>query len=128
MQRQFTVFGPQEALSDFAELAESSQMRVQRTELVPLSGTIINSIETLMVALKDHGPPAVAALALAQVIVSFLRGRADRRVTLTKNEKEGIVSIDAKGYSPEQLKEMVENCREIIVFSPPKKQKAKSDQ
>lgn len=127
MERQFTVFGPKEALSDFAELAESLQMTTQRAELVALSAGPTNAIETLFVALKEHGSAAVAAFTLAQVIVAFLRGRAERRVTITKNEKDSIISIDAKGYSTEQIEQILENCRDIIVFAPPKKPKAKAD-
>lgn len=125
MERQFTVFGPDEALSDFAELAETSHMTAQRTELMALSAGPTNAIETLWVALKDHGSSMAAAIAMAQVIVAFLRGRADRRVTITKNEKEGMVSIDAKGYSPDQIAELLQNCRDVIVYAPPKKDKTK---
>ena len=121
------VFGPKEALSDFAELAESLEMTTRRADLFAFSAGPTNKLEALFVALKEHSSVAVAALMMARVIVTFLRGLAERRVTITKNEKDRIISVDAKGYSPEQLVQILENCRDIIVFVPPKKPKAKAD-
>lgn len=126
MERQFIVFGPDEALSDFAEVAEAAQMTANRKELVPLRGTITAAIEPLIVALKEGGPLVASTLAMAKVIVTFLKGRAERQVTITKNEKDRIISLDAKGYSPEQLTEILKECRDVIVFAPPK-QKAQSN-
>jgi len=120
-ERHFHIVGPDEAMTSFAELAEASGMTSKRSRLIALSVGPTNSLETLFLALKEGGPYVGAAFVLSRVMIAWLQARADRQITITRNEKDRIATISAKGYSPEELQTILEDCRDIIVYQPPTK-------
>jgi len=55
-------------------------------------------------------------IALASVIKSFLAVKSSRRITITKLEHDKIGALDARGYTENELAELLPKCRELIAY------------
>lgn len=123
MNDQFVVFGPQDALGAFEEESLAAGFQVSRSQQTNFSLGPQNLVECLHLAFSKEG--AAVFIALATIINGVLAAKSSRRITITKWEHDKIGSFDARGYSKEELIEMLPKCRELIIFeSKPKKPKA----
>jgi hypothetical protein len=119
MHDEFLVFGPQEALGSFEREALAAGFQVSRSQRHDFSVGPQNLSECLHLVFSKEG--AAIIIALASAIKAFLAAKSSRRVTITKLERDKIGSIDARGFSKEELIEMLPKCRELIVYEPKSK-------
>jgi hypothetical protein len=110
---QFLIFGSSEALTQFSSAATDGGFQVERRDITALSADQV-ALECLRIVFSPSG--AVVFGALAAVIRAYLQFKASRRVTVTKFEGDKLVSIDARGLSEDQLKELLPHARELHVY------------
>jgi hypothetical protein len=122
MDRQLIVLGPRDALDSFEQVASEASFDVSRSQLHPLAAGPVNAAEFLQLAFSKEG--AAMFIALAAVIRAYLSSKSSRRITITKMESDRIGALDARGFSKEELAEILPKCRELIVYEDkPKKAK-----
>lgn len=122
MDREFLVFGPDTARAEFEGIAIDIGFSVRSNSMVALSAGPVNAVECLQLAFSKEG--AAIFIALASVIRAYLSAKSSRRITITKLDHNKIGAIDARGYSKEELAELLPRCRELIVYdNKPKKPK-----
>jgi hypothetical protein len=119
MERIFILFGPQHALDDFESVAAESGFTGERRALATNSAEFTNATPFLQLAFSKEG--AAIFIALATVIRGYLSMKASRRITITRMKNGKIDALDARGYSKEELTELLPQCREIIIYDDKKK-------
>lgn len=100
-----------------AGLAEALGMDTMRERMVCLSADGPPAMEVLSLALKQGGPAVAAAgaaaWALASVIGAWLKARGEREVTITRVSGEESVTVQAKGYDPKAVSQLLEEAMEV---------------
>ena len=116
----FIVRGPRSARDTFSEIAKREGFGNEETPLLAL-GIPQNTAHELLLILKEGGGYAGGAYLLSKVIIAWIKGRSERKVTLTLLEDNRIKALDAQNYSPKELEEIVKNCREVLLYEPREK-------
>lgn len=114
MERHFTVFGPKQARDEFEKIASDAGIKVQRREIYQFSAGPQNISEILQLVFSKEG--AAMFVALAAVIKAFLASKSSRRITITKIQDDKVVALDARGYTQEELANLLPSCRELIAY------------
>lgn len=117
MSGHFTVYGDPDDLSEMAGLAEALGMEAVRERQACYSAEGPPALEVLSLALKQGGPAlaaaGAAAWALSSVIGAWLKARAERQVTITRASGEESVTVQAKGYDPEAVSQLLKEAQEV---------------
>ncbi len=114
MERHFLVFGSKHELDAFEQVASGAGLTVKQQEIHQFSVGVKNVTEILQLVFSKEG--VAMFLALASVIKAYLALKSSRRITITKLQDDKIVALDARGYTKEELTELLPSCRELIVF------------
>ena len=112
--RTFVVMGPDTALAEFEQFAKDGGFAISRMKLMTLSVQPTDASECLQLAFSTQGATIFGAL--AGVISAYLARMASRRITITLFASGKIKSIDARGYSKQELSKILPECREILVY------------
>ncbi len=114
MERHFLVFGPKHELDAFEHEASGVGWTVKHQEIHQFSAGVKNVAEVLQLAFSKEG--AAMFLGFASLIKAFLALKSSRRITITKIEEDKVVSLDARGYTKEELATLLPSCRELILY------------
>lgn len=121
-------YGPQYCFDSFTDLAVAEGLDVRLHQPSLLSREPTNCIDSLLVSLNENGPGVASGVGVAyvtaRVIIAWLHAQAERRVIVTKEINGETVNIDLKGYSPDDIKAILRDCRNLTIYQPPKKQQS----
>jgi len=112
--RIFSVMGPTTSLTEFEQFAKDGGFTISRMRLMTLSAEPTMASECLQLAFSTQGAAIFGTL--AGVITAYLGQKAARRITITLFASGKIKSIDARGYSEQELSKILPECREILVY------------
>ncbi|HYR21479.1 MAG TPA: hypothetical protein VEP30_00965 [Chthoniobacterales bacterium] len=114
MEKRFLVFGPKLELDAFEQAASDAGVTVKRQEIHQLSADVTGVAEVLKLVFSKEG--AAIFVALAAIIEACLASKSSRRIRFTKIEGDNVVSFDARGFTKDELAELLTTCRELIVY------------
>ena len=108
----FRVTGPDAALAAFEREAASEGLTTSRAPMVAPGADPAAAAQFLELVFSGSGV-AVAAV-LARVVRAYLAAGPARRFTLAANQDGRMVSLDARGYSADELTRILPVCQSAI--------------
>ena len=124
MDQHLRVIGPRSELRAFYELAKPAGFSEYRTR--SLDPTVPQNASPFVDFIFSAGGVKMAGT-LAGIVLAYLKGRESRSVTLDVKDGGKRITLNARGYSQEELQKLLLGCRQLVVFDPEaeKERKAK---
>lgn len=98
----------------------SIQYEVHRFRGVP--GMVMNSTGEAIEIIKAAATAAPITTAVAYVLATWIKSRASRCAKITTQQNK-VLHIEAQGYSPDQLAELLATAKDIMVLDTEKSEK-----
>lgn len=109
------VFGPNSELDAFNGEAEKAGLE-QKPQIFNFSVGPQNLAPHLDFLLSNDALKMAGLL--AAIVTGYLKGKTTRRLTITVSTAGKQKSVDARGYSEEELRRILPACKGMTVFDP----------